>query len=122
MGWVLGVGLISVAVFIILYMRATQNLLFYVQWLRLYWIFRDNGTLSTSRITRAFMHQTSPPWWRGKGLQVRFGKTTFQVGILREMAVPVTVTDMEEDAGGLLAQLGGREMYVDVKTIRKEWV
>jgi hypothetical protein len=122
MGWVLGVGLILIAVCIMLYMRATMNLLFYIKWLRLYWIFRDNGTLSTSRITRAFMHQTSPPWWRGTGIQVRFGTITFQFGILREKAVPVTFSDMDEEAGGLLAQLGGREMDVDAKTIRKEWV
>jgi hypothetical protein len=122
MWWVFWVVVVFLATSVVVYMRATQNLLFYIKWFRLYWILRDNGTPSTPRLTRSFMRQTSPPWWRGTGIQLRVGKTTFQVGILREKAVPVSVTDMEDDAGGLLAQLGGRELDLDAKTIRKEWI
>jgi hypothetical protein len=122
MAW-LGVAVLAVLLGITLFILfKTPNMLFYVQWLRIYWIMRDNGTPSTPRVVRAFMHQTSPPWWRGKGVQLRVGKTTLQVGVLREKAVPVNVTDMEDGAGGLLAQLGGRELDIDAKTIRKEWV
>jgi hypothetical protein len=121
MWYLLGAALIIIAVLAVL-TRRTMNMLFYIQRLRVYCIVRDNGVIGTPYVIRAFMHQTSPPWWRGKGIQLRIGTHTVQVGILREKAVPVNVTDMEDEAGGLLAQLGGRELDVDAKTIRKEWV
>jgi hypothetical protein len=121
MWWLIGATSVAALVFVVLSLKEFRNMLFYIQWMRVYWIVKDNGTASMPRCMRAFMRQTSPPWWRGKGIQLRIGKYTLQVGVLREKAVPVSVTDMEDDAGGLLAQLGGRELDVDAKTIRKEW-
>jgi hypothetical protein len=112
------VAVVALAYFVF---KDTLNRLQYIQTLRLYWIVRDNGTNQMPNVTRAFMRQTSAPWWRGTGIQFRVRTRTFQVGILRERVAPVNVFDMDEEAGGLLAQLGGRELDVDAKTIRKEW-
>lgn len=119
MVWLLGAAAVLVLLYFVF--KDTLNRLQYIQTLRIYWIRRDNGNVTVPNVTRAFMRQTSAPWWRGTGVQFRLGKHTFQVGILREKVAPVEVSDMDEDAGGLLAQLGGRELNVDAKTIRKEW-
>jgi len=115
---VVGLSVAALAYFVF---KDTLNRLQYIQTLRVYWIVRDNGDARVPKVTRAFMRQTSAPWWRGTGVQFRAGKRTLQVGILRERIAPVQVSDMDEDAGGVLAQLGGRELDVDAKTIRKEW-
>jgi hypothetical protein len=86
--------------------RDTMNRIQYLQSVRLYWITRNNGVRGTSVLTKAFMRQTAPPWWRGKGVQVRLGKYTFQVGILLRQA------------SDLLDQVDGRELNYDAKQIR----
>lgn len=118
--WLFGAAAVVVLLFFVF--KDTVNRLQYIQLFRVYWITKDNGSAGTPVVLRSFMRQTSPPWWRGTGVQFRIGKYTFQVGLLREKATPQVVTDMEDEAGGLLAQLGGRELDLDAKTIRKEWV
>jgi hypothetical protein len=86
--------------------RDTMNRIQYLQSVRLYWITRNNGVRGTRVITRAFMRQTAPPWWRGTGIQFRAGKYTFQIGILTSRA------------NGLLDQVDGRELDEDAKQIR----
>ena len=86
--------------------RDTMNRIQYLQSVRLYWITRDNGAAGTKVITRAFMRQTAPPWWRGSGIQIRAGKYTFQVGVLTSKA------------NSLLEQVDGRELDDDAKEIR----
>ena len=101
--------LLIAVVFVIgvyLLFRDTMNRIQYLQSVRLYWITRDNGVVGTKVITRAFMRQTSPPWWRGSGIQIRVGKYTFQVGVLTSRA------------NSLLEQVDGRELNDDAKEIR----
>ncbi len=67
--------------------RDTMNRIQYVEKLRLYWITRDIGQDGEPFFTsRAFMRQTSAPYWRGKGIQFRFRRWTFQVGKLHSKA------------------------------------
>jgi hypothetical protein len=61
--------------------RDTMNKIQYLEILRLYWITRDTGE-GQPLFAKATMRQTSAPYWRGKGVQVRVGKHTFQVGLL----------------------------------------
>lgn len=102
---VVGVALLVGAYFLF---RDTMNKIQYVQTIRLYWITRDIGDKGMPIIARAEMRQTAEPWWRGKGIQFRAGKYTFQVGVLTSRG-----TD-------LLDQLGGRSLDVDADEIR-EW-
>ena len=95
-----------VAVLLYLLFRDTMNRLQYVQTIRLYWIARDNAT--GKRLARGFMKQTAPPFWQGRGFQIRLGKYSFQVGILKGKGE------------SLLDQMGGRDMDESAKEIR-EW-
>lgn len=118
-------GFISITlliVFILLFVafRDTLNRIQYVQFLRIYWITRDNGKPGGPVVMRAFMRQTAPPWWRGKGIQFRCWRYTFQVGILREKAA-VAEGSMDSELMGLLSQLDGRELDIDPKVLRDEW-
>ena len=61
--------------------KDTKNRIQYVEFLRIYWIARDNGE-GQPRWVRASMRQTSDPFWRGRGYQLRVGKFTLQVGKL----------------------------------------
>ena len=100
---------VIVAVFALgayLLFRDTMNRIQYLQSVRIYWITRNNGVRGTSVLTKAFMRQTASPWWRGRGVQVRLGKHTFQVGILTGKA------------DSLLDQMDGRELDHDATQIR----
>jgi hypothetical protein len=88
--------------------RDTMNRLQYIQILRLYWITRDNATKGTFIVSPAFMRQTADPWWRGRGLQFRAGKYTFQIGVLTGKG------------DNLLSQVDGRDLDVAPVQIR-EW-
>jgi Tfp pilus assembly protein PilV len=101
----LGVVLV-VAVLLYMLFRQTMNRLQYVQTIRLYWIARDNAT--GKRLARGFMKQTAPPFWQGRGFQIRVGTYSFQIGILKRKGE------------SLLDQMGGREMDETAKEIR-EW-
>lgn len=79
----------------------------------LYFIRRDNGTKGMPRICKAFMHEISSPWRRGKGIQVRIGTQVLQVGLCKKYP------DQREDEG-VLSAIGGRYMDTEVKDIR-EW-
>lgn len=80
--------------------RNTMNSLQYIG--KLYWITRDNGKPGTKHIAfDAFMRGTAPPWKIGRGVQFRWGKYTFQVGICHD-GPPA-----EDEVQGLLNVLGG---------------
>lgn len=87
--------------------RDTMNRLQYVQTFRIYWITRDTGVKSSPIVSRAFMRQTSEPWWRGSGVQFRAGKYTFQIGVLTGKG------------SSLLDQVGGRDMDESPAELRK---
>jgi hypothetical protein len=92
--------------------RGTMNRIQYIERLGLYWITKDNGVKGTPWMqTDAFMRQTDPPYWRGHGVQFRFGQLTFQVGLLT----------MRVDS--LASQLSASEYFdqITAKQIRK-WV
>jgi len=77
------IGIISVTLMIGAYylFKDTLNRIQYLETLRIYWITKDNGK-GQPLVTKAIMRQTAPPFWRGRGIQVRLGKLTFQVGLL----------------------------------------
>lgn len=77
---------------------------------KLYWIARNNGKKGDPRISKGFMRQTSEPWLVGSGLQVRFGKYIFQIGICGK---PKKLDDQD----GLLYAMQGRVMDVEPKEI-----
>lgn len=93
--------------------RDTMNRLQYIG--KLYWITRDNGVQGTRHIAfDAFMRGTSPPWKVGRGVQFRWGKYTFQVGICRNG--PPAETELE----GLLNMLGGRMLDTEESHVPQE--
>lgn len=62
--------------------RDTMNKAQYIERLNLYWITRNTGVPGSPLIKKAWMRQTSAPYWRGKGVEVRIRSLTFQVGLL----------------------------------------
>ena len=78
-----------------------------------YFIRRDNGSKNTPVLCKAFMHEISNPWRRGKGIQVRIRSQVLQVGVCKKYP------DQREDEG-VLSAIGGRYMDTEVKDIR-EW-
>lgn len=75
---VIGVLLVVGAYFLF---RDTMNRVQYLETLRIYWITKNNGK-GQPLAASATMRQTSAPYWRGRGVQLRFGSLTFQVGVL----------------------------------------
>lgn len=70
---------------------------------KLYWIIKNTGKKGDPIVTSGFMRQTSSPWLTGKGLQIRLGKYSFQVGVCGK---PQNL----DDQGGLLYAMQGRLM------------
>ena len=68
---------------------------------KLYWITKNTGKKGDPFIAKGFMRQTSSPWLTGKGLQIRFGKYSFQIGICGK---PQKLDDQD----GLLYAIQGR--------------
>jgi len=87
--------------------RNTMNKLQYVQAFRVYWITKNNAAIGSQAVSLAAMHQTSYPWWNGRGVQFRFKNYSFQVGVLTKKG------------NSLLEQLGGRELDLPTYAIRK---
>jgi hypothetical protein len=46
-----------------------------------YWITRDFVMSNHPVISKGFMRETSYPWRMGKGVQIKFRKHTFQLGV-----------------------------------------
>ena len=91
--------------------RDTMNKIQYIEHLRIYWITRDTGGKGDKIVTRAFMRQVDEPFWRGKGVQVRVGKHTFQTGLLTHK-VP-----------SLRHQISNMPDYsVPVEELRRDWL
>lgn len=90
--------------------RDTLNKLQYLG--PIYWITRDNTSLTAPFISIGFMRQIAPPWKIGKGVQVSYKNYSFQVGFCRKS----THTD---ETSGILGALGGRYLDDDADTIRK---
>lgn len=74
-----------------------------------YWITRDYCVPSTPFICRGFMHEVDPPWRKGKGIQVRVGSRTFQVGLCRK--------HNHDEVDGVLAAMDGRFLDLEPKEI-----
>lgn len=77
----------------------------------IYMIKRDNGKLTDPIIARGFMNGINPPWYKGRGFQIRIGKRVLQIGICR-------ATDNKNDDEGILGAVGGRYMEESVDQIR----
>lgn len=73
---------------------------------KMYWIVKNTGKKGEPIIAKGFMRQTAAPWLTGNGLQIRFGKYTFQVGICGK---PKNL----DDQSGLLYAMQGRLMDSD---------
>lgn len=80
----------------------------------IYWITRDNGSLSEPRFARAFMRGTAPPWKIGKGIQFRLFYYTVQVGICHN----APLKDPDDYLEGLMYVLGAEDMNLTVEEIR----
>lgn len=78
-----------------------------------YWICRDAIPTGTPFIAPGFMRQTSAPWRVGKGIQIRFKKHTFQIGLSRK-------GKQVSDDTGLLYAVQGRYLDDKPKEIR-DW-
>ena len=78
-----------------------------------YWICRDVIPTGTPFIAPGFMRQTSAPWRVGKGIQIRFKKHTFQIGLSRK-------GKQVSDDTGLLYAVQGRYLDDKPKEIR-DW-
>lgn len=62
--------------------RDTLNRIQYLERLGIYWITRNTATNEMPRFSKAFMRTTSAPYWRGRGVQVRYWRYVTQVGRL----------------------------------------
>lgn len=80
---------------------------------KLYWITKDTGKKGDPIVAKGFMRQTSAPWLTGKGIQIRFGKYSFQIGLCGK---PQNLKDQD----GLLYAMQGRMLELDVEKIG-EW-
>ena len=90
--------------------RDTLNKLQYLG--PIYWITRDNTSLTSPFISIGFMRQTAPPWKIGKGLQFRYKNYSFQIGFCRK-------STHNDETSGILGAIGGRYLDDDADTIRK---
>jgi len=77
------------------------------------WITKNTGKKGDPIIAKGFMRQTSAPWLTGKGIQIRFGKYSFQIGVCGK---PQDLKDQD----GLLYAMQGRMLELDVDKIG-EW-
>jgi hypothetical protein len=117
--WLAVFGALCVLLYVVF--KDSTNQVQYIAPLRFYWILRDNGTEYMPNVCMAFMLQTAPPWWKGRGVQFRVYRYTLQIGALLRKGSPSTLSDIDDDElEGLLGQLGGYEMGDDARTIR-EW-
>lgn len=76
----------------------------------LYWITRDTGTYQDRILAIGFMRQTSAPWRVGRGLHIRFGKYSFQIGLSKK-------SKKTDDTEGLLYAMQGRVLNTTVAEI-----
>ena len=79
----------------------------------LYYIRRDTGKTGDPILATGFMHQISPPWKRGKGIQVRIKTSVVQIGICKKH-------HHDGEDSGILAAVGGKYLDSKVEEIR-EW-
>lgn len=80
---------------------------------KFYWITKNTGKKNDPIVAKGFMRQTSAPWLTGKGIQIRFGKYSFQIGLCGK---PQNLRDQD----GLLYAMQGRMLELDVEKIG-EW-
>jgi len=77
-----------------------------------YWVTRD--THRGFSLSIAFMRETDYPWRTGRGVQIGFGKYSFQLGICRK-------NKTETETEGLMRAVKGRRLHYRPKEIR-EWL
>jgi hypothetical protein len=76
--------------------KDTMNRIQYIEHLRLYWITKNTARSGVPFIAPSFMRQTQAPFWHGTGVEVRFFKWTFQLGLLRGKGVsPIEFEDLD---------------------------
>lgn len=92
-------ALIFIAFFAYCTFRNTLNILQVVG--PIYWISRDYDKVQKFRVGSGFMHTTSEPWFKGKGVQISIWKRSFQVGMCQEHKY-------HNDLDGALAAIQGR--------------
>lgn len=80
---IMGLMVLGVLYLAYLLFRDTMNRIQYVEHLRLYWIAKNTARKGVPFIAPSFMRQTQRPFWYGQGVEVRFFRWTFQVGILQ---------------------------------------
>jgi hypothetical protein len=73
---------------------------------KIYWIYRDIANESTPRVCKAWVHEIGGYWRKGKGIQIKFKKYIFQIGVCKKHKV-----NNEEE--GLLSAVGGRHLNYD---------
>jgi hypothetical protein len=76
-----------------------MNRLYYIG--PLYWITRDNAKKGDKVVGLGFMRQTAPPWKTGRGLHLRIGKYSFQIGLARN-------NKAADEEQGMLVAVNGR--------------
>ena len=106
---VLALSIVSLCLYLVF--RDTLNRLQYIG--PIYWITRDNTPKDYPLLSIGFMRQTSFPWKIGKGLQVSFGRYSFQFGICKK-------SNHSDETEGILGALGGRYLDTSTRDIR-EW-
>ena len=77
-----------------------------------YWIAKETTSKASPMVAKGFMHETSYPWRSGKGLQVRWGFKTFQVGICHKQNY--------DETEGMLSAVQGRFMDLTPIEIREQ--
>jgi hypothetical protein len=73
---------------------------------KIYWIYRDIANESTPRVCKAWVHEIGGYWRKGKGLQFKFKKYIFQIGVCKKYPV-------SDEETGLLSAVGGRHLDYD---------
>lgn len=89
--------------------KANTNMLYVFG--RLYLIKRDNARRYEPAVSIGFMRGISPPWYTGRGLQLRIKQQSLQIGICKP---GIAKTDEE----GVLEAVGGRYLDKPVDELR----
>lgn len=79
---------------------------------RLYWVVRDHGKKGQPIISKGFMRMVDPPYKQGKGIQIRAGKYSFQVGLCH-------VVHFDSEEAAIYGVLDGRDLDDSPKEIGK---
>lgn len=105
--WLIVGGLVLAYLFYHFFIYDVMNKIQYFQFLRVYWITKDNAPAFLPFCSWAFMRQTSEPYWYGKGVQFKLGKYSFQIGILQGKNEDFMEALMAEDLDVTVPEIRG---------------